>query len=86
MPEYVGATPERPEDEQNTYFFNGWSPAIVAATADATYTATYQSEPKSQGIEDVQGEDVQCTKVLRDGQIYILRGDKTYTVTGQEIR
>ncbi len=27
------------------YIFTGWSPAIVAATADATYTATYIQEP-----------------------------------------
>ena len=25
-------------------------------------------------------------KLLIDGQIYILRGDKTYTLTGQEVR
>ena len=25
-------------------------------------------------------------KIIRDGQIYILRGDKTYTVTGQEVK
>lgn len=25
-------------------------------------------------------------KILRDGQILILRGDKTYTITGQEVR
>ena len=86
LPEYTGATPIRPDDEQYTYVFDGWTPAIVVATADATYTATYQSEPKSQGIEDIQGDDVQCTKVLRDGTIYILRGDKTYTLTGQEVK
>lgn len=86
LPEYTGVTPIRPDDEQYTYVFDGWTPAIVVATADATYTATYQSEPKSQGIEDIQGDDVQCTKVLRDGTIYILRGDKTYTLTGQEVK
>ncbi len=86
MPEYTGATPERPEDEQNTYSFKGWSPAIVTATADATYTASYAATPKSQGIDNVQRDDVQCTKVLRDGQIVILRGEKVYDMTGQEVR
>ena len=38
------------------------------------------------GIEDIQGDDVQCTKVIRNGQIYILRGDKTYTLQGQEVK
>ena len=86
LPEYTGTTPIRPDDEQYTYVFNGWTPAIVVATADATYTATYQSEPKSLGIEDVQGGDVQCTKVLRNGMIYILRGERVYTITGTEVK
>ena len=86
LPVYTGDTPVRPDDEQYTYVFNGWTPAIVVATANATYTATYQSEPKSQGIEDLQGDDVQCTKILHNGQILILRGNKTYTLQGQEVK
>lgn len=27
-----------------------------------------------------------CTKILRNGQVLILRGDKVYTVTGQEVK
>lgn len=30
--------------------------------------------------------DEKSTKLLRDGQIFILRGDKTYTLQGQEVR
>ena len=40
----------------------------------------------AEGIEDVQGNDVPCTKVIRNGILYILRGGKTYTATGQEIK
>ena len=36
-----------------------------------------------QDVENVQEDKVQSTKILRDGQIYILRGDKIYTITGQ---
>lgn len=39
-----------------------------------------------QGIDDVQSDKVQSTKIFRDGQIFILRGDKTYTLTGQELK
>ena len=46
MPAYDGTTPVRPEDEQYTYLFDGWSPTIVAATADADYTATYTATEK----------------------------------------
>lgn len=38
------------------------------------------------GIEDVLSDQVQCTKVIRNGQIFIIRGDKTYTLQGQEVK
>jgi len=41
IPSYTGTTPTRPDDEQYTYSFSGWAPTIVAATADATYTAQF---------------------------------------------
>ena len=37
-----------------------------------------------QGIDQVPSDQVQSTKVIKNGQIFILRGDKTYTLTGQE--
>ena len=47
-PSYTGATPVRPEDEQYTYWFDGWSPTIVAAAANADYIATYTATEKPQ--------------------------------------
>ena len=37
------------------------------------------------GINDVQGDEVQCTKVLRDGQIFIKRNGKLYNMNGIEL-
>lgn len=37
-------------------------------------------------IENVQNVSMQCTKVLRDGQIYIVRGEQIFTLTGQLVR
>lgn len=38
------------------------------------------------GISDVQSENVQCTKVLRDGQLLIMKGNRTYNAQGQLIK
>ena len=39
----------------------------------------------TEGIDGVQTK-IQCTKILRDGQIYILRGENTYTLQGVEVK
>lgn len=38
------------------------------------------------GIEDVHSNDVRCTKVLRDGQIYILREGRMYDIQGNQLK
>jgi hypothetical protein len=52
MPQYTGATPTRLNDDQYSYTFSGWSPQIVAATADATYIAQFTAKVST--CEDVQ--------------------------------
>ena len=48
-PAYTGETPTKTEDANYTYTFNNsWEPAIVPATAAATYTAQFTGTPKSQ--------------------------------------
>lgn len=54
------------------------------ATYSGEFTTT--SEGVTTGVDNVPSDDVPCTKVIRDGQIYILRGDKTYTLQGQEVK
>ena len=53
--------------------------------ADQTFT-TQGEWHEGQGIEDVRGNNVQTTKILHNGQIFILRGEKVYTLQGQEVR
>lgn len=51
-----------------------------------TQTVAFFTSNIATGIDNAQSDQVQSTKHLRDGQIYILRGDKTYTLTGQEVK
>ncbi len=42
-PSYDGGTPTKDADDEYTYTFAGWTPAIAAVTGDVTYEATYVS-------------------------------------------
>ena len=39
-----------------------------------------------QGIEDVEAPEIRATKYVKEGQIYIQRGDRIYTITGQVVQ
>ena len=79
------ANPTRLDDEYYTYVFSGWTPNIVEATEDATYTATYDKTPKE---DHGQAEVVQTTEVTAtptdDGSVVItwteVDGATIYTV------
>ena len=77
---------EAPDAPEHTgYKFNGWdSDAYQNVTGDLTITATYVSDPT--GLESIQTSEVRNQKLLRDGHLLILRGDKVYTTTGQEVK
>ena len=62
-------------DDTNTYNFS-FTGEMPFYTDDEYYP---------EGIHDVN-EAIGATKILRDGQLIILRGEKTYTASGIEIR
>ena len=49
-PTYSGYTPVRPTDDNGTYSFTGWSPAIGSVTADVEYTAQYSCTPHEASV------------------------------------
>ncbi len=53
VPAYSGSTPARPSDDSYSYAFSGWSPALSAAKADATYTATYEATAISKHVTGI---------------------------------
>lgn len=50
------------------------------------YSITITPKKASQGIDDVQSDQVQSTKVFMDGMIYILRDGKIFTPTGVQVK
>ena len=84
-----------PTIEAKTFFdVKRQIPVYVPDEAVASYEGdTYWQEfdiqgisHMPQGVENVQSNQVQNTKILRNGQILILRGDRTYTLTGAEVK
>jgi len=51
-----------------------------------TQTVAFFTSNIATGIDNAQSDQLQSTKVVRNGQLDILRGDKVYTVTGQEVK
>ena len=54
------------------------------ADGHITFTAIFEAD--TEGVEDVQGDKVQSTKIIREGQLLIERNSKTYNATGAEVK
>ena len=52
-------------------------------TDEGTFTTTNDI---ATGVEDLISDTPKATKFILNGQIYVLRGDKIYTLTGQEVK
>lgn len=77
----AATAPEDPTREG--YEFAGWDLDFSNVTDDLTITATY-SIATSLSVSTATSSQAQ--KLLRNGQLFILRDGKTYTVHGQEVK
>lgn len=82
-PAYVGAEPSKTNPGQYVYTFTGWTPTIVATTANAAYKATYDltgidANQSDEPLVVDQDMDVQTTTVRVSGTLEIADG-KTLT-------
>ena len=53
-PVYMGATPTKAADAENTYEFSGWDPALYAADKVQTYTAQFTATPITPAGDDYE--------------------------------
>jgi hypothetical protein len=65
--------------------------SVVTKDASDQPIASYSGEftttgEIATGIDNIQGNEVQSKKFVRNGQIFILRGDKIYTTDGRLVR
>ena len=84
---YWSSTSNGDSEAYNMYF----SGSAIAANNPAACTQTYAVRlvkdytDTPTGVENVQRDNVQCTKVLRDGQIYLMYKGTMYNVQGKAV-
>lgn len=61
------------------------NPRVVTYLEPIKYTAIFESVPTSV-TQHSPSQDYRPRKIIRDNQVYILRGDKTYSIIGQEVK
>lgn len=54
VPTYQGQTPTKPSTSEYNYTFTGWSPEVVEATSNTTYTAVFEEEEIIQPTNKVE--------------------------------
>ncbi len=69
-PSYTGSTPTKAEDDDYTYAFAGWTPAIVSVTGNTTYTATFTATAKPAPVSK-PGTYYLSSMVEQDGKLVI---------------
>ncbi len=60
---------------------------ITVRKANARGGFGFKAGEEPQGVDNIQaGEAVKAVKIIRDGQVIIVRGEKEYSIFGQEVK
>ncbi|MBQ4507539.1 MAG: hypothetical protein II970_01395, partial [Paludibacteraceae bacterium] len=82
-PAYMGTTPVKAEDENNTYSFSGWDKELGVVTGEASYTASYTATAKTPtSIGGMQEAERKAVKVVENGVMYIIIDGVKYDAKG----
>ena len=76
--------PDMSDRVREGYTFVGWDKDFTNVLSNLDIYAQYESN--SEGIEDIQIDKRSPHKEIVNGQIFILRGEKVYTLQGQEVK
>ena len=89
-------TPDKGYELDEIHVMNGTTQVAVTPAEEGNHTfvmpannvviSTLFKETSGTGVHDATATDILPRKVLRDGQVYILRAGKTYTATGIEVK
>ena len=91
---YVLSGKSHDETESGVGFYRIYGNTLKAHKAYVIFAGGSNNAPKKMrfvygqatGIEDVQGNNVQSTKVIENGVLYIIRDGKTYNAMGQMVK
>ena len=72
-------------DSGTSYAFNLTTKDAQDAVI-ASYTGEFATTGTTTAIDQISSEQSRANKVVVDGQILIIRGNKTYTIQGQEVK
>lgn len=60
--------------------------AVAPAPGRRRVSMSAQGEQVATGMEETQSDNLQCAKIVIDGQFFILRGEKMYDATGRLVK
>lgn len=78
-------TPTKASSGATAYTFVGWIPEVSTIEGNITFEAVFE---EGQGIERVESQELGAEngKIILDGQLLIIRGEKMYNAAGQRVK